>query len=153
MGHFAKVIDGIVDNVIVAEDDFFDTFIDTTAGEWVKTSYNVRDGKYYIPGESEPADNQEDYVNENYPERMRKNYAAIGMVYDEDRDAFYYPKPFASWTLNEDTCQWEPPIPKPAAGTPGVNYTHYVWDEDAYQADTSDPKTKGWIEAPEPVIT
>ena len=43
----------------------------------------------------------------------RKNYAGIGMIYDNERDAFYYPSPFPSWTLNEDTCVWEAPVPMP----------------------------------------
>jgi hypothetical protein len=55
---------------------------------------------------------------------IRKNYAGIGYTYDEQKDAFIPPKPFDSWTLNEDTCLWEPPIPYPADGK------LYVWNEE-----------------------
>ena len=54
---------------------------------------------------------------------LRKNFAGIGHTYDTGRDAFYEPKPFPSWTLNEDTCLWEPPTPMPDDGK------SYVWDE------------------------
>lgn len=55
----------------------------------------------------------------------RKNYAGIGYTYDETRDAFIPPKNFASWTLNEDTCQWEPPIPIPSS----TSGERYIWLE------------------------
>jgi hypothetical protein len=58
---------------------------------------------------------------------FRKNYAGIGFTYDAQRDAFIPPKPFASWTLNEDTCLWEAPVPMPTDGQ------MYAWDEDAGQ--------------------
>ena len=54
---------------------------------------------------------------------FRKNYAGIGMIYDKDRDAFYVPKPFDSWTLDEDTCLWEAPTPMPTDGK------FYDWNE------------------------
>lgn len=56
---------------------------------------------------------------------FRKNYAGIGFTYDEDRDAFIPPKPFDSWTLNEQTCLWDAPVPYPDDGN------DYTWDEDA----------------------
>ncbi len=56
---------------------------------------------------------------------LRKNYAGIGYTYDEDKDAFYTPKPYASWTLNEDSCQWEAPVASPD------DDKYYSWDEDS----------------------
>jgi hypothetical protein len=115
MGHYAKVVDGIVVNVIVAEADFFDTFIDESAGTWVQTSYNTRGGVHYDSETHEP--------DGGTP--LRKNYASIGYTYDRVRDAFIPPQPFPSYTLNEDTCLWEAPVPYPEDGN------LYIWDEDA----------------------
>lgn len=56
-------------------------------------------------------------------EPFRKNYAGIGMIYDSTRDAFYAPQPYASWTLDENTCKWEPPVAKPDDGF------YYNWSE------------------------
>jgi len=67
----------------------------------------------------------------SYHGNMRKNYAGIGYTYDAVRDAFIEPQPFASWVLNEQTCQWESPVPMPTDGK------IYAWDEDA----------KAWVEA------
>lgn len=108
MSHFAKVTDGIVTQVIVAEPEFFDSFVDTSPGEWVQTSYNTRGGEHTNGGEP-----------------LRKNYAGIGYTYDRTRDAFIPPKPFASWTLNEDTCLWDAPVAYPTDGK------RYTWDEAA----------------------
>lgn len=112
MGHYAKVSDGIVQQVIVAEEEFFQTFVDTSPGEWIKTSYNTRGGVHY--GE----DGQPDGGI-----ALRKNYAGIGYSYDALLDAFIPPKPYQSWILNEQTCLWESPIPYPNDGNA------YVWDE------------------------
>lgn len=108
MSHFAKVLNGIVTQVIVAEAEFFDTFVDSSPGAWIQTSYNTRGG-----------------VHKNGGTPLRKNYAGIGYTYDAQRDAFIPPKPFASWTLNDDTCLWDAPTPMPQDGKP------YVWDEAA----------------------
>ena len=89
MAHYAKIKDGKVVKVIVAEASFFDTFIDTSAGKWIQTSYN---------------------------NNIRKNFAGIGFKYDQARDAFIAPKPFNSWILNEDTCRWEAPVVYPSDG-------------------------------------
>jgi hypothetical protein len=105
MSHFAKVNNGIVEQVIVAEPEFFDTFVDTSPGEWIQTSYNTHGGQH---PEARP---------------LRKNYAGIGYTYDRERDAFIPPKPFASWVLNEDTCLWGAPVAMPDDG--GM----YEWDE------------------------
>ena len=102
MSHFAKVVDGIVTSVIVAEQDF----VDTQEGTWVQTSYNTSGGVHSLG---------------NTP--LRKNYAGIGYLYNEGRHAFHSPQPYASWTLNEDTCFWESPVPYPSEGV-------HEWDED-----------------------
>ena len=106
MAHFAKVQDGIVVKVIVAEPEFFDTFVDDLPGRWVQTSYNTYGGKH-------PEDRP-----------LRKNYAGIGFTYDRVRDAFIPPQPFASWTLNEDTCLWDSPVAYPDDGN------LYIWNEE-----------------------
>lgn len=114
MGHFAKVVDGRVTQVIVANPDFFETFVDQTGpGEWIQTSYNTHAGIHY------GADGKPDGGV-----ALRKNYAGIGYTYDRTRDAFIPPKIWASWQLNEDTCLWDPPIPYPD------NPHLFVWDED-----------------------
>ena len=127
MAHYAKVLDGKVINVIVAEKEFFDTFVDDNPGEWIQTSYNTRGGIHYEPNTNTPSDDQS--------KAIRKNYAGIGYTYNKNKDAFIAPQPFTSWTLNETTCLWEPPITKPTTGL-------YKWDEELYQSDN----TKGWVE-------
>jgi len=121
MSHFAKVQDGVVTQVIVAEPDFFDTFVDSSPGKWIKTSYNIRGGVYYDPATNEPAADQS-VINDDEA-RLRKNYAGVGFTYDRERDAFIPPKPYDSWILNEDTCLWEAPVPYPTDGN------NYEWDE------------------------
>ncbi len=102
MAHYAKVLDGIVVKVIVAEASFFDTFVDDSPGRWIQTSYNTRGGKHYRPDSD---------IEEGTPLRM--NYAGIGDIYDEEKDAFYTQQPYPSWTLNTTTCLWEPPVSVP----------------------------------------
>mgnify|MGYP006268538847 FL=1 len=106
MGHFAKVVDGKVTQVIVAEPDFFTTFVDTSPGAWIQTSYNTIGGKH-TQGK----------------EPLRGNYAGIGYTYDAQNDVFYAPQPFASWVLNKTTWTWEAPIPMPTDGKV------YKWEE------------------------
>ena len=79
-----------------------------------RTSYNTRGGVHYINGV--PSDDQS--------KAFRKNYAGIGMTYDYNRDAFIPPKPFNSWTLNEDSCLWEAPVAYPEDGQ------MYTWNEE-----------------------
>ena len=122
MAHFAKVQNGIVTNVIVAEPEFFDTFIDSSPGEWIQTSYNLRGGVYYNPETGLPAANQTAALANN-PARNRKNYAGIGYTYDREKNAFIPPKEIASFVLNEETCLWEAPVPMPTDGK------HYYWNE------------------------
>ena len=114
MGHYAKVEDGVVTNVIVAEQDFIDTGAMGDPSLWIQTSYNTRGGVHYAPNSDTPDEGV----------ALRKNYAGIGYTYDSDKDAFIAPKPFTSWTLNEDTCCWESPVPYPDDGK------LYEWDED-----------------------
>lgn len=116
MGHYAKVQNGIVSQVIVAEAEFFDTFVDSSPGQWIQTSYNTRGGVHYVPNTNTPSDDQ--------TKALRKNYAGIGYTYDATRDAFIPPQLFASWTLNETTCLWEAPVAYPDDGNT------YKWDED-----------------------
>lgn len=116
MGHFAKVSNGIVTRVIVAEADFFNNFVDDSPGQWIQTSYNTRGGVHYQPNTNEPSEDQS--------KALRKNYAGIGYTYDATKDAFIPPQPFNSWTLNEDTCLWDSPVPYPEDGK------LYKWNEE-----------------------
>ena len=129
MSHYAKVTDGVVTKVILAEADFFDTFVDDTPGKWIKTSYNVRGGVYYDPETLEPVADQS-IINDDEG-RMRKNYAGIGMLYDKVRNAFYKPQPYPSWTLNEDSCIWEAPVAHPEV----TDGTIYNWNEETQSWD------------------
>jgi hypothetical protein len=113
MGHFAKVLDGKVTQVIVAEPEFFHTFVDSSPGTWIQTSYNTRGGVHALGGTP-----------------LRMNYAGVGYSYDRIKDAFIPPKPFASWTLNDDTCLWSAPTPMP------TDNKFYRWDE----------TTTSWVE-------
>ena len=115
MAHFAKVNNGIVEQVIVAEPEFFDTFVDSSPGQWIQTSYNTRGGVHYNPDTNEPSADQS--------KALRKNYAGIGYSYDATRDAFIPPKPYASWLLDEQTCLWNAPVPYPTDGG------RYTWNE------------------------
>ena len=119
MGYFARVNNGVVEQVISARQDFIDSYVSTEPGEWVKTSYNTRGGVHYARDE----DGQVTGPSEDQSKALRKNYAGVGYVYDVDRDAFYEPQPFPSWTLNEKTCNWEPPVTYPTDGK------EYVWNE------------------------
>ena len=105
MAHFAKVIDGIVTEVLVIEQDVIDTGLFGDPTLFIQTSYNTQGGQH---PEGRP---------------LRKNYAGIGFTYDAVRDAFYAPQPFPSWVLDEDTCYWGAPIPYPNDGK------RYTWDE------------------------
>ena len=117
MAHFAKVVNGLVTQVIVAEPEFFDTFVDSSPGEWLQTSYNTRGGVHYQPNSNEPSVDQS--------KALRKNYAGIGFTYDAGRDAFIAPKPYSKWVLDEQTCLWNAPTQRPEDGN------IYVWDDDA----------------------
>ena len=122
MAHYAKVVDGKVTQVIVAEASFFDTFLDDSPGDWIQTSYNTHGGKHKLGGTP-----------------LRKNFATVGGNYDKNNDVFYNVQPFVSWTLNTTTYMWDPPITRPSDGKV------YYWNESLYQSDN----TKGWIESKE----
>ena len=119
MGNFAKVNNGIVVQVIAAEPEFFNTFVDSSPGEWIQTSYNTKGGVHYQTNSSIPSEDQS--------KALRKNYAGIGYSYDKQRDAFIPPKPFNSWILNETTCTWNAPVALPA--TVLENNQYYFWNE------------------------
>jgi hypothetical protein len=108
MGHFAKVENGVVTNVIVADQED----IVGLDGQWIQTSYNTWGGVHSQGGVP-----------------LRKNYAGIGFLYDAERDAFILPKPYASWVLNEDTCLWDAPVAMPTDGG------RYTWNEDTQNWD------------------
>jgi hypothetical protein len=108
MAHFAKIEDGIVTQVVVVDNEHEadgEAYLNSLGldGQWVQTSYNGT---------------------------IRKNFAGIGYNYDEDLDGFIPPQPHPSWTLDEETCQWEAPTSRPADGGP------YTWNEE----------TSSWVE-------
>lgn len=117
MSHFAKLDqNNIVIFVTVGrqEDDGKESELSERTGDrYVQTSYNTKGGQH---------------VNGGIP--FRKNFAGVGYFYDETRNAFIPPQPYDSWSLNEETCLWDPPIPVPNDGK------NYYWDEE----------TKIWIE-------
>jgi hypothetical protein len=106
MSHFAKVLNGKVIQVIVAEPEFFNTFVDSSAGEWIQTSYNTLGNQHKLGGTP-----------------LRGNYAGIDYTYDKESDVFYAPQPYSSWVLNKSTWLWEAPTPMPTDGK------NYKWDE------------------------
>jgi hypothetical protein len=120
MSHFAKVENGVVTQVIVIEQDVLNLGHWGDPASWVQTSYNTTGGVHSQGGTP-----------------LRKNYAGIGYTYDAGRDAFYAPKPYPSWVLNEDTCHWSSPTPMPV-----VEGKMFKWDE----------PTLAWVEivAPTP---
>ena len=107
MTHYAKVENNLVTQIIVAEAEFFDTFVDSSPGEWIQTSYNTHGG---VHSEGETP--------------LRKNYAGVGFTYDSVRDAFIAPQPYPSWILVEDTCQWTAPVAYPD------DEKQYSWNEE-----------------------
>jgi len=116
MSHFAEInSDNIVQRVIVAEQDFIDSLENSSS--WIQTSYNTRGGKHYAPNSN----------TEDGGVALRKNYAGVGYTYDPTRDAFIPLQPYPSWTLDEDTCLWKPPIPYPTL----IDDTIYRWDEES----------------------
>ena len=119
MAHFAKVENGVVTSVIVIDQGTLNTGHWGDPSSWIQTSYNTHGGQH---PEGRP---------------LRKNYAGIGYSYDAVRDAFIPPKPYASWVLNENTCQWDAPTPMPVeAGK------MFKWDE----------PTTAWVEFVVPTV-
>jgi hypothetical protein len=107
MAYYAKVENSLVTRVIVADAEFFDTFVDSSPGEWIQTSYNTKGGVHLDGGVA-----------------LRKNYAGVNFTYDATRDAFIPPKSYPSWTLDEASCQWQPPTAYPDDGK------RYKWNEE-----------------------
>lgn len=114
MSHFAKVENGTVTQVIVAEQDFIDGGYVGDPAQWVQTSYNTRGGLHYSAETNEPDGGL----------ALRGNYAGIGYIYDSTNDVFYPPSPFPSWTISAPTWTWTAPTPMPTDGN------IYSWDED-----------------------
>lgn len=156
MAHYAKVRQGKVIKVIVADASFFDNFIDDSPGTWIKTSYNTRGNRHYEPNSSELSpivylDNSgSKFLNESSASAhatasgslpitssdtsqtlaLRGNYAGIGYTYDRIHDAFYAPQPFNSWTLNTGSFLWEAPVAAPTGDATGSYTGSYSWNED-----------------------
>lgn len=127
MAHYAFLNENnIVIQVIVGKDEGtmdWEQFYSMEVGMACKrTSYNTRGGIHYDPNTNQPSADQS--------KAFRKNYAGIGYSYDPQRDAFIPPKPFPSWLLDEQSCEWMAPVPMPTEGGP------YIWDEE----------TQSWIE-------
>jgi hypothetical protein len=117
MTHFAQINEGsVVLQVIVAEQDFIDNH---TTGTWVQTSYNTHGGVHYAPNSATPDGGV----------ALNKNYAGAGSLY-VDGVGFHAPQPYPSWTLNDETFLWGPPVPMPD------DDKIYRWDED----------TTAWVE-------
>jgi len=155
MSHFAQVINGIVTQVIVAEQDYINTLPNPT--EWIQTSYNTRGGIHYSP--EIPAQTMTIPDSETLPPNLprtftipasggipdngvalRANFAGVGYIYDLLNDVFYAPRSkdhngvlCESWTISAPTWTWTPPTPMPVSNT--TTPTIYLWDE----------PTKTWI--------
>jgi len=117
MSHFAEVKEGVVVNVIVADQ----AFVDDLEGTWIQTSYNTK-GNVHYGQDGEPDGDV----------ALRKNYAAIGSIYNSTEDAFHEPAFYESWNLNATTFLWEPPVEKPdnPIMEEGEDFSWYEWDED-----------------------
>lgn len=135
MSHFAEIDENnIVIRVLVIEQDVLDAGVVGDPKNWVQTSYNTYAGVHLLGGTP-----------------LRKNYAGVGYTYDIQRDAFIPPKPFDNYVLNEETCQWEPPIDMPNDGN------LYIWDDinigwiaippppDLVSGYTFDRQTNNWV--------
>jgi len=116
MSHFARVENGLVTQVIVAEQDFVDSLPQEAGVRWIQTSYNTSQGIHSLGGTP-----------------LRKNFAAEGFVYLDELDAFAPPRPSPHWVLNQSTCQWEAPFPPPNDGAV-YDWNDYLpgWEARAY---------------------
>ena len=120
--HFAEIDENnIVKRVIVAEQDFIDSGAVGDSSNWIQTSYNTKGGIHYTPNSI--------HREPDGGVALRKNYAGIGYTYDASKDAFIPPQPWSSWTLNETTCQWDPPVAYPD------DDKAYNWNEDTTSWD------------------
>jgi hypothetical protein len=123
MAHFARVENGIVKEVIVAEQDYIDGLVGNAPGTWIQTSINTHGGIHYQPNvyPKTPSDDQ--------TKALRYNYAGTNWHYDHVADAFYSPQPYPSWTLNTDTYLWDAPVAYPTDGN------LYEWNEETQSWD------------------
>jgi hypothetical protein len=112
MAHYAKVENGIVTQVIVAEQEFINSGYVGEPTDWVQTSYNTHGGIHY-----------DQNGNPDGGIALRGNYAGIGYTYDATNDVFYVPQPYPSWILNNTTWLWEAPVAYPTDGK------LYTWNE------------------------
>jgi hypothetical protein len=117
MAHFAKIEDGVVTQVIVVDNK---DCADATGVE--KESIGIAFCERLLGGT---------WKQTSYNGTFRKNYAGLGYTYNSDLDAFVPPKPFASWLLNEETAQWDAPVPMPEDAGTGEPPKRYTWDEDS----------------------
>jgi hypothetical protein len=113
VSHFAKVENGIVTQVIVAEQDFINTGLVGEPNTWIQTSYNTRANVHYDPITNQPDNGI----------ALRGNYAGIGYTYDSANDVFYTAAPYPSWHISSNTWSWQPPVECPNDGNT------YDWDE------------------------
>jgi hypothetical protein len=118
MSHFAEInSENIVQRVLAVDEELINSGEFGDANNWIQTSYNTKGGVHYAPDSDTPDDGV----------ALRKNYAGKGHIYDEDKDAFYCPQPYPSWTLDDDTCLWNAPVVCPDDGKT------YKWDEENTQ--------------------
>ena len=110
MGHFAKVENGVVTRVIVADQEWIDTGYEGDPKDWIQTSYNTHGGVHQLGGTP-----------------LRGNFAGIGYIYDKTHDVFYHTQPYPSWTLDHTTWTWKPPLPWPGED--------YDWNEETKKWD------------------
>ena len=126
MAHFAKVINGVVEQVIVIDELTLQSGLWGDPLSWIQTSYNTYGGVHYEPGSGYKV------PSADQSKALRKNFAGIGFTYDPAKGAFIPPKPYPSWVLNEQSCLWEAPVPYPSDGnlaTPSGD-KHYAWNEE-----------------------
>ena len=116
MSHYARVIDGVVIEVLVAEQDFIDVYSTQVEGEFIQTSYNTQHGVHIDPETGEPSADQS--------KALRMNYASVGGEYNSELDMFIPPKEYPSWTVLDETIgEYVAPVAKPDDGN------EYEWDE------------------------
>jgi hypothetical protein len=134
MAHFCKLgVGNIVEKVVVVSNDVATTeqagveFLQNLYGtrdNWKQTSYNTRANIHYTTTDQlDEFGSPIKVQSTDQSKAFRKNYAGIGWKYDQTRDAFIPPQPYDSWTLNETTCLWNPPVAKP------IDENDYIWNE------------------------
>ena len=122
MAYYAKLLNNNVIDVMIADDDYMKTFVDSSPGKWLLASKRVKRGIYHEKDGSIPSDQATKIAQD--AGTKRKNFPSKGYTYDPVRDAFIRPSPFPSWKLNDTSCDWEAPTAQPDDGS------LYRWDED-----------------------